>query len=189
MIKVLSYTEFKSLESALGTFTKKEAAVLCLLMYCGLRVGELCELTYGDLVFVNEELIELHVNAHVSKTGVGRSVPVPAMARYFLSVYFDWALLSSDPFPEVCYLFRGYSKRSYMATRSVRQLVMRCAFKILHKKVTPHMLRHTYATLLLKYANIREVQMLLGHKKLSSTQIYTHPNMQDLSKSVNKTFS
>lgn len=189
MIKVLSYTEFKSLESALGTFDRKEAAVLCLLMYCGIRVGELCQLTYGDLVFVNEELIELHVKADVSKTGIGRSVPVPAMARYFLSKHFVPRSISSLDTIHDVHVFPGMAGRDYMSTHGVRQLVNRCAFNVLHKKVTPHVLRHTYATLLLKYANIREVQMLLGHKKLSSTQIYTHPNMQDLSKSVNKTFS
>jgi integrase/recombinase XerC len=46
------------------------------------------------------------------------------------------------------------------------------------------MLRHTFATNLMRTTNARVVQQLLGHKNLSSTQIYTHPNQQDLKKAI-----
>lgn len=46
------------------------------------------------------------------------------------------------------------------------------------------MLRHTFATRLMQKTNIRVVQQLLGHKSLSSTQVYTHPNADDLQKAI-----
>ena len=189
MIKILSYVEFKKLESSLGSFTKKEAAMLSIPMYCGLRIGEVCQLRFQDLLQGSDSLIEVHVPASVSKTNVGRPVPIPSMASFFLLEYIFhfWPMFwSSTPSG---YIFPGTNGRPFMSVHGGEQLVSRCAFRILHKRVMPHVLRHTYATMMLKHANIREVQMLLGHKKLSSTQIYTHPTIQDLSKSVNKTFS
>jgi site-specific recombinase XerC len=189
MVKLLSQSEFRKVESILGSIPKKDAAILAILMYCGLRVNELCHICYEDLVFVNQVPIEIHVPASFTKTGYGRRVPVPGVARYLITNYLASTSLAHDPFPGQAALFRGNSSHQYMSTHGVRQLVLRHCVKPLGKKVTPHMLRHTYATMLLKYSNIREVQELLGHKKLSSTQIYTHPNMVDLAKSVDKTFS
>ena len=189
MIKILSYVEFKKLESSLGSFTRKEAAILSLPMYCGLRVGEVCQLRSQDLVETNESFVEVHIPASISKTGIGRPVPVPSMASFFLLeyIFFTWPrYIQSSP---IGYLFPGTGGRPFMSVHGIEQLVSRICFKVLHKRIMPHVLRHTYATMMLKHANIREVQMLLGHKKLSSTQIYTHPTIQDLSKSVNKTFS
>jgi site-specific recombinase XerD len=53
------------------------------------------------------------------------------------------------------------------------------------KIITPHKLRHTYATQLIKSdVNIRKVQVLLGHSSISTTQIYTHVNVEDLKKDI-----
>jgi len=158
-------------------------------MYFGLRVGEVCQLRFQVLLRASDSLVVVHVPAAVSKTGIGRPVPIPSMASFFLLEY----IFSMWPGEQITsptgYLFPGTGGRPFMSVHGIEQLVSRVCFKVLHKRVMPHVLRHTYATMMLKHANIREVQMLLGHKKLSSTQIYTHPTIQDLSKSVNKTFS
>jgi len=189
MIKIISYVEFKKLESALGSFTKKEAAFISLPMYCGLRVGEVCQLRFQDLSRYSDSFVEVHIPAGVSKTGIGRPVPIPSMASFFLLEYIGFTWRNFHALPPTGYLFPGTGGRPFMSVHGGEQLVSRICFKVLHKRIMPHVLRHTYATMMLKHANIREVQMLLGHKKLSSTQIYTHPTIQDLSKSVNKTFS
>lgn len=116
-------------------------------------------------------------------------MPLPPMATEAIEDYIRNDRCPSTPCLPHYFLFQGSAGREYMSVHGIEQLVNRICHKVLHKHITPHTLRHTYATMLLKYSNIREVQMLLGHKKLSSTEIYTHPNRLDLAKSVKKTFS
>lgn len=189
MIKIISPQEFKKLESILGKVTKKEATILSFFMYCGLRVGEVCNLRFRDLIQEASQILEVHIPASISKTGVGRPVPIPPIARFHLDQYL---LFLHIPYPTEdpsMFLFKGTGGRDHMSVHGVEQLVSRVCLRSLHRHVMPHTLRHTYATMVLRYSNIREVQILLGHKKLSSTEVYTHPTIQDLSKSVNKTFS
>lgn len=189
MIKILTPTEFKKLEGSLSHFTDKEAVILALFMYCGLRVGEVCLLRLRDLTQVDGVYVEVHIPASISKTGIGRPVPVPPMPRFLLSTYINSLFWPPSFWVPTAFLFPGTGGRDHMSVHGIEQLVSRICLRILHKHVMPHVLRHTYATMVLKYSNTREVQILLGHKKLSSTQVYTHPSIQDLSKSVNKTFS
>jgi len=188
MIKILTPSQFKILEGALGQLTIKESTILTFFMYCGLRVGEVCKLRFRDLILEGGVYIEVHIPGSISKTGIGRPVPIPPMARFFIDDYIvnEYVPMGSDE--STFFLFPGTGSRAHMSVHGVEQLVSRICLRLLHKHVMPHALRHTYATMVLKYSNTREVQILLGHKKLSSTQVYTHPTIQDLSKSVNKTF-
>ncbi len=189
MLKIITPTEFRKLDGALSQFSKKEAAILTLFMYCGLRVGEVCRLRFRDLTQENSVYVEVHIPGSISKTGIGRPVPIPPIARFLLNEYVrEIVPPNASPIP-LAFLFPGTGGLDHMSVHGVEQLVARICLRILHKHVMPHTLRHTYATMVLKYSNIREVQILLGHKKLSSTEVYTHPTIQDLSKSVNKTFS
>jgi len=189
MIKILTPTEFKNLESSLGQLKIRDSAILCLFMYCGLRVGEVCKLRFRDLIQEGGVFVEVHVPGSISKTGIGRPVPIPPMARFFIDDFIVNEYVPVGTGDSTHFLFPGTGCREHMSVHGVEQLVSRICLRILRKHVMPHTLRHTYATMVLKYSNTREVQILLGHKKLSSTQVYTHPSIQDLSKSVNKTFS
>jgi len=189
MIKTLSHAEFKRLADSLDHFSYKEQATLAILMYCGLRVGELIRLKLRDLTIENNTLTELHVPASISKSRVGRPVPIPPRARQPITDYIHDISPHTISTDQTRHLFPGSAGRDHMSVHGVEQLVERISRKILHKHVTPHMLRHTYATKLLKFSNTREVQLLLGHKKLSSTQIYTHPTIQDLTNTVKKAFT
>ncbi|MBA7492398.1 Tyrosine recombinase XerC [subsurface metagenome] len=189
MIKILTPAEFKKLEGALGQLTIKESTILALFMYCGLRVGEVCKLRFRDLTQEGGVYVEVHIPASISKTGIGRPVPIPPIARFHLDDYIVNEFSPQGIDDTTFFLFPGTGGRDHMSVHGVEQLVSRICLRILHKHVMPHTLRHTYATMVLKYSNTREVQILLGHKKLSSTEVYTHPTIQDLSKSINKTFS
>jgi len=189
MIKILTPAEFKRLQGSLGLFSTKESLIFSLFMFCGLRVGEVCQLRFRDLTPDSGSFVEVHIPASISKNGIGRPVPIPPLARFFLDNYVLDLVPPGAPVIPSAYLFPGTGTRDHISVHGVEQLVSRICQKVLNKHVTPHVLRHTYATMVLKYSNTREVQILLGHKKLSSTQVYTHPTLRDLSKSVNKTFS
>lgn len=189
MIKILSNPDFTKLEDFLHTFSYKQQAVMVLLMYCGLRVGELIKLRVQDLHLGDPKQQEVHINAWSTKTRIGRFVPIPTFAGSILQNYLHSQFTLTAHLPPIAYAFPGHAGRHFMSVHGIEQLVAAICYGLLDKHVTPHVFRHTYATKLLKHANIREVQMLLGHKKLSSTEIYTHPNMNDLAKTVKKTFS
>jgi len=188
MIKILTPFEFKKLEGYLGHLSARDATIFSFMMYCGLRVGEVCKLRLRDLTIADGHCVEVHIPASISKTGIGRPVPIPPLPRFFIDTFLDSNHVSYPRHPEDDYLFPGTGGRLYMSVHGIEQLVARVCLDVLHKHVMPHTLRHTYATMVLKYSNTREVQILLGHKKLSSTEVYTHPTIQDLSKSVNKAF-
>lgn len=84
------------------------------------------------------------------------------------------------------FVFSSRISRSPISTRQVHRIVNFAFLKAIGKVVHPHMLRHTFATRLMRVTNSRIVQELLGHKKLTSTQIYTHPNSDDLKKAIDK---
>ncbi|GAI75582.1 unnamed protein product, partial [marine sediment metagenome] len=71
-----------------------------------------------------------------------------------------------------------------LTRRQVHRIISYAAISALGRSVHPHILRHTFASKLMRVTDMRTVQELLGHKHLSSTEIYTHPNEQDKHKAI-----
>lgn len=148
----------------------RDKALLETLFSTGLRVSELSKLKIED---INLAKPEFTVRGKGSKV---RLVFLSDTARHWLKKYLD---NRHDPNP---YLFIGLSKINAsdsdkpITPRSVERLVTRYAkLAGIMKKVTPHTLRHSYATdLLLNGADIRSVQAMLGHSSITTTQVYTH---------------
>ena len=86
--------------------------------------------------------------------------------------------------PENKYVF---SKEKPLTTRNIQKIVKKAALKAeINKKVTPHTLRHSFATHLLEQGtDIRLIQVLLGHSNLNTTQLYTHVSQEQLKKIKN----
>ncbi len=148
----------------------RDKALLETLFSTGLRVSELAKLKIDD---INLNKPEFTVRGKGNKV---RLVFLSETARHWLKKYFD---SRHDPNP---YIFIGLSKINSSETdkpitpRSIERLVTRYAkLSGIMKKVTPHTLRHSYATdLLLNGADIRSVQAMLGHSSITTTQVYTH---------------
>jgi integrase/recombinase XerC len=155
-------------DSAAG---RRDCALLELLYASGLRVAECCGL---DL----EDLDRRHGTVRVlGKGGKERVVPVGDAALDAIDAYLASRRGASGP------LFQN-GRAGRLTTRSVHRIVRRRARAAgLTRRVTPHTLRHTFATHLLgEGADLRLIQELLGHSRLSTTQRYTHVSPEHLMK-------
>lgn len=155
----------------------RDKAILELLFSTGLRVSELANMLKENINLKKDEFTVL------GKGGKTRVVFLSEQAKYWLQKYLD---KRKDLNPN---LFISHDKRTGkkdedmpITPRSIQRIVQRCAHAAgITKAVTPHTLRHSYATDLLQNgADIRSVQAMLGHSSITTTQIYTHITDKEL---------
>ena len=144
----------------------RDRAILEVLYSCGLRVSELCDLKLGDLFF-GEGYIRL-----IGKGDKQRLVPMSSIARSRIQLYMDVRRKERRK-EEILFLNnRGKKLTRVMIFTIIKQAAQRAGIE---KKISPHTFRHSFATHLLEGgANIRQVQELLGHENILTTEIYTH---------------
>ncbi len=157
-------------------------AILELLFSTGLRVSELCSLS-RDEDFSRDE---------ISIRGKGGKVRVVFLSDDAKACVKDYLKLRKDLGGELFVKLgkeKGEKEGSGLTPRSVERLVKRFAIIAgVSKKVTPHVIRHCFATDLLRNgADLRSVQMLLGHSNIATTQVYTHVTDQHL-REIHKKF-
>ena len=171
-------------EELLKTPTKtKWNLMYSLMIHAGLRVGEVVQLRRSDF-WVNEIVnTRLKVRAEITETKTDRIVPLVSYTigtlKKYAEDFSDLEIANPDG-----YLFPGKTKDGHVGVRGVQESLEAHSVRAFGQKINPHMLRHTYATRLAKVTNLKTVQMLLGHKFLRSTQVYTHPDITDLDKAV-----
>lgn len=175
-LNLITENELKRLlESVNGNGLKnlRDKAILELLFSTGLRVSELCSLT-RDIDLSTDEL---------SIRGKGSKVRVVFISDYAKKVLKEYLAKRKDMdnalFIQLSQNGKVQEKRGKslgLTKRSVERIVKLCAIKAgISKRVTPHTMRHLFATdLLSNGADLRSVQALLGHANIGTTQIYTH---------------
>ena len=165
----LSTEEIDRLIGSIDASTTKglrDRAMLEVLYSCGLRVSELCDLRLGDLFF-GEGYIRV-----IGKGDKQRLVPVSGMARDRIQLYLEARDKSRRKDEFVFLNNRGKQLTRVMIFTIIKQAALRAG---IDKKISPHTFRHSFATHLLEGgANIRQVQELLGHENILTTEIYTH---------------
>jgi integrase/recombinase XerD len=164
---VLSEKEIQLILSNLGNL--KHKALLSPIYSCGLRVGEALNLKINDL-----DSDRMLISVRNGKGEKDRMVPLASNVLKLLRTYYK-QYQPSD------YLFNGAEKGPYSAT-SIRNVLKRAVYKsYIKKNVTPHTLRHSYATHLLeKGTDLRYIQVILGHSSVKTTEIYTHVSTKNL---------
>jgi integrase/recombinase XerC len=156
----------------------RDRAVMEVIYSSGLRVSEAVGLTSADLDFERKTVKVL------GKGGRERVVPLGTVAINWLEKYMSERARKTF---KTAKLFLNKSGTA-LSDRSVRRIVDRYVKALaIEKSVSPHTLRHSFATHLLENgADLRMVQELLGHKNLSTTQIYTHITRERLKMVYNK---
>ena len=171
-----------------STSKKKRKAVrnhcMALLMLdAGLRVGELVSLRLSDLFFNRVPVRTIFIKPHMTKNGVEHSIPVSHRLSQALTSYGKtWYLLNPDQ--GMFFAFTNQKSNRPLTTRQVERIICAAGWKALGRPVHPHMLRHTVASKWMRVTNEAVVQQLLGHKYLTSTQVYCHPNEDDKRRAI-----
>ena len=146
----------------------RDLAVLETLYSCGLRISELCNLVCGD-IHPKEELVCVR-----GKGKKERLLPIGKPALISIDNY--WRALPVHPSGNNAVFYANWDKQRPVYPRMLQMRLKKYLIAAgLDPKITPHKLRHSYATHLLDAgADLRSVQELLGHAHLVTTQIYTH---------------
>lgn len=158
----------------------RDRAMIELLYATGMRVSELVSVCMRDL-----DLDSGCITAH-GKGSKDRVIPMGECANQWIRRYIDDArnkILSHAPFHETPYLFvtrRGENMTRQGFWKNLKRYALEAG---IHKELSPHKLRHTFATHLIAHgADLLAVQEMLGHADISSTQIYTHVSRERLKK-------
>ena len=180
----LAIEEIDNLIEAVDLSSKegeRNRAILETLYGCGLRVSELVELKISDLFF--EE-------GFIKVTGKGskqRFVPIAEITEKYISIYKDQVRVHQSIKKEDSdTLF--LNRRGKKLTRAmIFTIIKRLATEInLQKTISPHTFRHSFATHLLENgADLRSIQMMLGHESITTTEIYVHLDRKHLQEVVN----
>lgn len=164
---------------------RRNLTMILLMLDSGLRVGELVQLRWNNLIFRDEVVTQLIVPALIAKTKVERTIPLTERAQEAIRVLWNLYKLKW-PRPSNKIPFYGGCCHKPLTIRQVERIIGLAGEMLTGNRIAPHQLRHTFATRMLRITNIRVIQQLLGHKRLSSTQIYTHVNQQDLKEAIGK---
>ncbi len=174
----LSVEEVDRLEEAidLGKWEgQRNKTIIEVLFSCGLRVTELVNLKMSD-IFEEDKYVRV-----LGKGNKERLVPISETALRQLHYWYMDRNLMKIKTGEEDYVF--LNRRGAHLTRTMILIMIKDAAKVagIKKTISPHTLRHSFATALLKGgADLRIIQALLGHENLGTTEIYTHLETSDL---------
>ena len=170
---VLTLQEIDDIINAIDLATKegqRNRAIIEVLYSCGLRVSELCSLCISDL-YLKERFIRV-----TGKGGKQRLVPISSRAVAELEAYFvdRRRIPIKSGYEDYVFISERLKKPLSRITvfHHIKELVERVG---INKNVSPHTFRHSFATHLLEGgANLRVIQIMLGHESISTTEIYAH---------------
>lgn len=180
---VLSTDEIDRIIGTIDTSTvkgRRDSAMLEVLYSCGLRVSELTSLRLGDLFFGE---------GYIRVTGKGdkqRYVPISPSARDKIQIYMECRPARRRSEDTLFLNNRGKALTRVMVFTIIKKAAMLAG---IDKHISPHTFRHSFATHLLEGgADIRQVQELLGHENILTTEIYTHLDSTHLQRTIEDKF-
>ncbi len=182
--EVLSTKEVDILENVIDLSKwegHRNRAIIEVLFSCGLRVSELTHLKLSNL-YTEEQFVRI-----IGKGSKERIVPISPRALQELSYWFTYRNEMKIKPGEEDYVF--LNRRGAHLTRTMILIMIKDYAKQagIQKTISPHTLRHSFATALLEGgANLRAIQVMLGHESISTTEIYTHIDTSTLREEILK---
>ena len=170
---VLTVAQIDMMENVIDMSTAyghRDKAIIEILYSCGLRVSELCGMKLSD-IYAQEGFVRVE-----GKGSKQRLVPISGKALDLISLY----MVQRNSYPiapaYMDVLFLSSRQGHPLSRISVFNLIKKLAADAgITKTISPHTLRHSFATHLLEGgANLRAIQAMLGHEKITTTEIYTH---------------
>lgn len=180
----LAVEEIDALISAIDLSSnegERNRALLETMYGCGLRVSELVSLKISDLFF-EEGFLKI-----TGKGNKQRFVPVGELTQKYIEIYKSQIRIHLNiqkGFEDILFL----NRRGRQLTRAmIFTIIKDLSVKInLHKKISPHTFRHSFATHLLENgADLRSIQLMLGHESITTTEIYVHLDRKYLAEVIN----
>lgn len=157
----------------------RNRAIIEVLFSCGLRVSELVTLRWSNL-YADERVLRI-----MGKGSKERMVPISEMALHELENYLPWRNSLKIKPGEEDFIFLNRRGAHLTRTMILIMLKQQAEEAGLKKTISPHTLRHSFATALLEGgADLRVIQALLGHESIATTEIYTHISMQTLREEI-----
>ena len=161
---------------------ERNRAIIELLYGCGLRVSELTEIKISDLFF-DEDFIRV-----LGKGNKQRLIPIAAYTQKIINIYKDQVRVHQKIQPKFSdHLFlnnRGGKLTRVMIFTIIKKYVELAGIK---KNISPHTFRHSFATHLLENgADLRSIQLMLGHESITTTEIYMHIDKKFLRENIEK---
>lgn len=180
--EILSAEEVDALESSIDLSKwegHRNRAIIEVLFSCGLRVSELVSLKMSDL-YLDEQYIRVF-----GKGSKERLVPISPKAINELHYWFQYRNAMNIKPGEEDYVFLNRRGAHLTRTMILIMIKQQAALAGIQKTISPHTLRHSFATVLLEGgADLRAIQAMLGHESIGTTEIYTHIDVSTLRQQI-----
>lgn len=191
-IKTLTTPEIKDLLNSFLLHTSSASknrsgirnfTMAVMMLEIGIRVGELVQITLGDLFWDGKPKNSIIIRAEIAKRHSERTIPTSSLLIDTLEKFMRTGLAGIAQLQHRI-AFTHSPADQPLTIRQVQRIIEVAAWKSIGHKINPHMLRHTFASRMMRVTSLRVVQELLGHASIKTTQIYCHPNGDDLRKAI-----
>lgn len=182
--KIINDSEKELLLTAAKNSCYRDFVMIFLCLHTGLRNSELIHLILNDITDNGTVSKYLTVRSDNAKGGLFRTIPLSESTIILLNEFIEWKKKNNEPTSLFSHLFISRFTKRILSPRDFQRFLRRLSLQSIGRSIYPHVLRHTFATDLTDFTNLRVIQILLGHKRLNSTQVYTHPNSDQLQSAV-----
>lgn len=174
----------RTLTTTFDTQPPPYALAFWTMLEAGLRVSEACHLAWTDVIHEHHARPALRLSRDWTKTKRERTIPI---SRRLATVYeYHWrGHATFHDLAPAAHLFARTATSGGLSPRSIQRHLAAISHKATGLTISPHALRHTFATRLLRVSDLETVRVLLGHARITTTQIYLHTDTDALAAAIN----